>query len=149
ALIQYRNPKNYGLVEEALRSAHREDLIGYGPKCLIRPRNYVRDDQKDTGNKKAKKPTRRSGMKKKDAPGKELQGKDAVIKGTASKTSKDTSGKSDRFKKSVIAPLKGTAGKSERSKTVRSIESPQQGLSKKTDRQNEKRKQHQGTQKRK
>ncbi|HBV87972.1 MAG TPA: YgiQ family radical SAM protein [Desulfosporosinus sp.] len=149
ALIQYRNPKNYGLVEEALRSAHREDLIGYGPKCLIRPRNYVRDDQKDTSNKKAKKPTRRSGMKKKDAPGKELQGKDAVIKGTASKTSKDTSGKSDRFKKSAIAPHKGTAGKSERSKTVRSIESPQQGLSKKTDRQNEKRKQHQGTQKRK
>ena len=42
ALIQYRNPKNYYLVREALLTAHREDLIGSGPKCLIRaipPRN--------------------------------------------------------------------------------------------------------------
>jgi len=38
ALIQYRNPKNYELVEEALKLAHREDLIGYDKKCLIRPR---------------------------------------------------------------------------------------------------------------
>ena len=36
ALIQYRNPKNYYLVQEALIKAHREDLIGSGPKCLIR-----------------------------------------------------------------------------------------------------------------
>ncbi len=36
ALIQYRNPKNYYLVHEALIAAHREDLIGSGPKCLIR-----------------------------------------------------------------------------------------------------------------
>ena len=37
ALIQYRNPANRELVREALRKAHREDLIGYGPKCLVRP----------------------------------------------------------------------------------------------------------------
>ena len=36
ALIQYRNPKNYYLVREALLKAHREDLIGSGSKCLIR-----------------------------------------------------------------------------------------------------------------
>ena len=36
ALIQYRDPKNYYLVREALLKAHREDLIGSGPKCLIR-----------------------------------------------------------------------------------------------------------------
>ena len=36
-LIQYRKPENYKLVKEALRKAGREDLIGYGPKCLIRP----------------------------------------------------------------------------------------------------------------
>ncbi|MBE5929690.1 MAG: YgiQ family radical SAM protein [Lachnospiraceae bacterium] len=39
ALIQYRNPKNYELVEEALKLAHREDLIGFDKKCLIRPRS--------------------------------------------------------------------------------------------------------------
>ena len=38
ALIQYRDPKNYALVHEALIRCHREDLIGTGPKCLIRPR---------------------------------------------------------------------------------------------------------------
>jgi len=36
ALIQYRNPKNFHLVHEALKAAHREDLIGSGPKCLVR-----------------------------------------------------------------------------------------------------------------
>ena len=36
ALIQYRDPKNYALVREALMKAHREDLIGSGAKCLIR-----------------------------------------------------------------------------------------------------------------
>ena len=39
ALIQYRNPKNYDLVKEALLKAGREDLIGFDRKCLIRPRN--------------------------------------------------------------------------------------------------------------
>ena len=36
ALIQYRNPKNYYLVREAVLAAHGEDWIGSGPKCLIR-----------------------------------------------------------------------------------------------------------------
>lgn len=38
ALIQYRNPKNYELVREALLKGGREDLIGFDKKCLIRPR---------------------------------------------------------------------------------------------------------------
>ena len=37
ALIQYRDPKNHALVREALRKAHRFDLIGYEPKCLVPP----------------------------------------------------------------------------------------------------------------
>ncbi len=41
ALIQYRNPKNYELVLEALKLAGREDLIGFDKKCLIRPRNQI------------------------------------------------------------------------------------------------------------
>ena len=45
ALIQYRNPKLYDLVLEALRKAGRMDLVGYGPKCLIRPKNGA---QKET-----------------------------------------------------------------------------------------------------
>ena len=38
ALIQYRDPKNYELVKEALRKAGRQDLIGFDKKCLIKPR---------------------------------------------------------------------------------------------------------------
>ena len=38
ALIQYKDPKNYALVHEALEKAGRQDLIGFGPKCLIRPK---------------------------------------------------------------------------------------------------------------
>ena len=38
ALIQYKNPRNYDLVHEALERAGRTDLIGYEKTCLIRPR---------------------------------------------------------------------------------------------------------------
>jgi len=37
ALIQYRNPKLYRLVLEALIKTGRKDLIGYGRNCLIKP----------------------------------------------------------------------------------------------------------------
>ncbi len=37
ALIQYRDPKNYDLVLEALKKSGRMDLVGYGRNCLIRP----------------------------------------------------------------------------------------------------------------
>ena len=37
ALIQYRDPKNYRLVLEALRRTGRMDLAGFGKDCLIRP----------------------------------------------------------------------------------------------------------------
>jgi radical SAM superfamily enzyme YgiQ (UPF0313 family) len=38
ALIQYRDPKNYALVKEALLREGRGDLIGFGDKFLIPPR---------------------------------------------------------------------------------------------------------------
>ncbi|WP_075809093.1 YgiQ family radical SAM protein [Clostridium perfringens] len=39
ALLQFKNPKNYNIVYDALVKAGREDLIGNGPKCLIRDKN--------------------------------------------------------------------------------------------------------------
>lgn len=38
ALIQYRDPKNYDLVKEALIKTGHADLIGFDSKCLIPPR---------------------------------------------------------------------------------------------------------------
>ena len=37
ALLQYSKPENANLVREALTLAGREDLIGNGPECLVRP----------------------------------------------------------------------------------------------------------------
>lgn len=65
ALIQYRNPKNYDLVKEALKLAHREDLIGYGKKCLIRPeKNQPRQGAKKKEQPATKKKTIRNVHKK-------------------------------------------------------------------------------------
>ena len=64
ALIQYRNPKNYELVKEALLKAGREDLIGFDKKCLIRPRNAGKTTDnyrpKMSEKKKASKPVKKS-----------------------------------------------------------------------------------------
>ena len=69
ALIQYRNPKNYDLVLEALKAAGREDLIGFDKKCLIRPRRLAREktaygkgaaDKKSSVKKPVKKKTIRN-----------------------------------------------------------------------------------------
>lgn len=37
ALLQYWAPENWKLARKALRLVHREDLIGYGKKCLLPP----------------------------------------------------------------------------------------------------------------
>ena len=37
ALLQWKRPDKRRLVIEALKEAGREDLIGYGPECLVRP----------------------------------------------------------------------------------------------------------------
>lgn len=42
ALMQYWLPKNHEIVRKALHLVHREDLIGFGPKCLVRPRRETR-----------------------------------------------------------------------------------------------------------
>jgi uncharacterized radical SAM protein YgiQ len=130
ALIQYRSPKNHELVEEALRLAHREDLIGYGPKCLIRPRKYIRADLLEKDGKPiklSKGRVRRSGMKKKDLESKEARYKDerskaAPIKGTPGQ---ETSYKGAQGKE---APLKGAQSREPRYKGVRNIEAPNKVL---------------------
>lgn len=58
ALIQYRNPENYELVKEALLREHREDLIGFDPSCLIRPRKTT-DSTERTGRPSQKKENRK------------------------------------------------------------------------------------------
>ncbi len=70
ALIQYRNPKNYELVREALQKAGREDLIGFDKKCLIRPRKGEAAPNKKQSQKPVKKKTIRNIHPKKKKTGK-------------------------------------------------------------------------------
>ncbi len=67
ALIQYRNPKNYELVSEALHKAGRTDLIGFDKKCLIRPRNIQSSSstQKGASAKKQQKSQKQKPQQKK------------------------------------------------------------------------------------
>lgn len=55
ALLQCGDTKNADLVREALRKCHREDLIGYDKKCLVKPSYKDRVEQakkqKTHGNK--------------------------------------------------------------------------------------------------
>ncbi len=60
ALLQYKKPENYELVKEALRLAGREDLIGFSPDCLLRPRG------KDAAQKT---PTPKKPTQKREAKG--------------------------------------------------------------------------------
>ena len=59
ALIQYRDPRNYALVKEALEKAHRTDLIGFGPRCLIRPERGT--PSKASASKEKGKPKEKEG----------------------------------------------------------------------------------------
>ena len=58
ALIQYRNPKNYDLVYEALEKAGRLDLVGFDKKCLIKPKindkNNFKNQVKQKNDRKRK-----------------------------------------------------------------------------------------------
>jgi hypothetical protein len=72
ALLQYRNPKNYDLVYEALVKANRQDLIGHGPKCLIRPTKPKAKPEGASGSRNKKqtglKPGGYKPAKKQDSP---------------------------------------------------------------------------------
>nr|WP_052011758.1 YgiQ family radical SAM protein [Youngiibacter fragilis] len=45
ALLQFNNPKKNELVRAALTQVNRTDLIGYGPKCLVKPLNKERNSK--------------------------------------------------------------------------------------------------------
>ncbi len=64
ALIQYRNPQLYDLVEEALKKAHREDLIGFDKHCLIRPKKLAAEKNEKRFTNKKKKTIRNTHKKK-------------------------------------------------------------------------------------
>ena len=99
ALLQYRNPKYYNLVYEALKDVGREDLIGDGPKCLIKDKR----NGKINGNK--------NNSYRKVKNSKNKIDKDNI---GSNKTSKNRNGK-------VNKPSKNTKTRSNRSNKVSSL----------------------------
>ena len=63
ALMQYWLPENRPVVREALRLAHREDLIGYGKQCLVRPETGA-GTNRSRSRKDGREPAQTSGHKK-------------------------------------------------------------------------------------
>ncbi|MBE6555815.1 MAG: YgiQ family radical SAM protein [Ruminococcaceae bacterium] len=51
ALLQFNRPQNAAAVREALRRAGREDLIGFGAECLVRPEGGERKKAPERGKK--------------------------------------------------------------------------------------------------
>lgn len=45
ALLQFKNPAKHDLIRAALTQVNRTDLIGYGPKCLVKPFNKERNSR--------------------------------------------------------------------------------------------------------
>lgn len=107
ALIQYRRPENYDLVKEALIKEGREDLIGFGPGCLIPPR-------KMGGKNAAGKPAGNGGK----------SGSNAGEAGS-NKSEKKVNGKSqanssrENNRKNVKGPIAGGRGKDQGFKASR------------------------------
>ena len=69
ALLQWKRPDKRKLVIEALKEAGREDLIGYGPECLVRPdrapgRSPAKPKAKAAPAQEAKKPVSKKGWAK-------------------------------------------------------------------------------------
>ncbi len=81
ALMQYGRPQNRTLAREALRRAGRDDLIGYGKKCLVPPEpiNKSQTTKKASVEKSPAKQSRQSRPAKAPArkrpPPKEVEGR--------------------------------------------------------------------------
>ena len=87
ALLQYKKPENRNLVREALKMADREDLIGFGSECLVKPDMRVGSEYYETNVAKNS-----AGAKKKGAPS--GANKKTQAKGQGAKNSYQSASKS-------------------------------------------------------
>lgn len=65
ALLQYYDPKNKKLCEEALKRAHRFDLIGNGKECLIQNSGYMKNNLNRNGRSNYGKSAKAAGKRNK------------------------------------------------------------------------------------
>ena len=92
ALIQYRDPKNRDMIEEALTLAGRRDLIGFDKKCLIRPKRGEGGNGGTGGYSKGMSGVT-SGGHSKGTPGRKVSGKAQTSSGNGRGASQDNGSK--------------------------------------------------------
>ena len=68
ALLQYNRPQNAPLVREALMKLGRDDLIGYGADCLVRPEKGANPQGKRSAKEISKAAKNKSTDKKQEKP---------------------------------------------------------------------------------
>lgn len=111
ALLQYKDPMKYDLVYSALVEAGREDLIGFGPNCLIKPR-AKKDGVKTEGNKDKLRNKRNSEKNQTSRKGEYGKEKDKLI-GSKDKTTNNKTKVGNKKEKNFIK--EGLGKKSNRS----------------------------------
>ncbi len=118
ALIQYRDPKNYDLVKEALLREGREDLIGFEKECLIPPRKNagyqgaIARKQEGKKNKTAKDSGRKANTGSQKHAGKNIENSNHRNQTTQNE-------KTDKYKNSQAAGKNQSKGRSVTKETNR------------------------------
>ena len=125
ALIQYRNPANRNLVREALRRAHRTDLIGYGEKCLVRP------EKKGEGQAQQGAIDTRSSGGMGSQCGMHSRGKAGLQRGTDSRSAAGDAKGARREKRAAAGEKRGIAGEKRRLQAERAQNRKSRGLARK------------------
>ena len=96
ALLQYNRPENAPLVREALRLCGRDDLIGTGKDCLVRPEGHYTSAPRGKSN--APQARHKSASGRSDRPG-EHRGQRTPTQAKARDGGKPTNGRAPQGKK--------------------------------------------------
>ncbi|GAA0096898.1 YgiQ family radical SAM protein [Clostridium perfringens] len=99
ALLQFKNPKNYNIVYDALVKAGREDLIGNGPKCLIRDKNSFGKGNNHSNHKSGGRKNRNENSGRRESEDKKRSSHGKKQKGNKSRGFDQKSQRSSKGKK--------------------------------------------------
>ncbi|ELC8395979.1 YgiQ family radical SAM protein [Clostridium perfringens] len=99
ALLQFKNPKNYNIVYDALVKAGREDLIGNGPKCLIRDKNSFGKGNNHSNHKSSGRKSRNENSGRRESEDKKRSSHSKKQRGNKSRGFDQKSQRSSKGKK--------------------------------------------------
>ena len=99
ALLQFKNPKNYNIVYDALVKAGREDLIGNGPKCLIRDKNSFGKGNNHSNHKSGGRKNRNENSGRRESEDKKRSSHSKKQRGNKSRGFDQKSQRSSKVKK--------------------------------------------------